>query len=75
MNESQTKTFIQAVNNIERRKGKGATIERQELQNEIDKIEIINRIEVLKYSIKTTTSLLTKWHLESELKNLEEKNK
>ena len=30
-------------------------------------------IEVLEYSIKTTTSLLTKWALEDELKRLKEK--
>lgn len=30
------------------------------------------RIEVIKYAIKTTTSLLTKWNLEDELKKLKE---
>lgn len=32
--------------------------------------EVMDRIEVLKYSIKTTTSLATKIHLESELDEL-----
>lgn len=32
-----------------------------------------NRIAILKYSIKTTTSLLTKWCLEQELEKLKSK--